>query len=133
MNDPRQTDTHEQENNAWLESIRTQLDASARDLDAHTLSRLNQARQQALLHGMRRAPRRWHWLMLASAASIALAVLLLPQLVSLRESPSSITAPMIDANSASVEDFELLTEGENLALYSDLDFYAWLDTQDLEG
>jgi hypothetical protein len=113
-----------EEANAWLDQIRTQLDASARDLDAHTLSRLNRARQQALAQIPSRTPRHWHWLALASAASIALAVALLPNL----RTPQPEALPVVDA---SVEDFELLTSEENLALYSDMDFYAWLDTQDL--
>jgi hypothetical protein len=113
-----------EEPNAWLDQIRTQLDASARDLDAHTLSRLNRARQQALSQIATPAPRRWHWLALASVASMALAIALLP---SLRQ-PLPEAVPVVDT---SAEDFELLTSGEGLALYSDLDFYAWLDTQDL--
>jgi ferric-dicitrate binding protein FerR (iron transport regulator) len=122
--EPRGNPADTEEANAWLDQIRTQLDASARDLDAHTLSRLNRARQQALAQIPSRAPRRWHWLALASAASIALAVALLPTL----RPPQPEALPVVDA---SVEDFELLTSEESLVLYSDMDFYAWLDTQDL--
>ena len=122
--DPQLPQHNEQDDSAWLAPIRTHLDASARDLDAHTLSRLNRARQQALQMIDQRAPRRWHWLALASAASIALALMLLPS----RQGPLPLAVPMVEAN---VEDFQLLTSEESLALYSDLDFYAWLDTQDL--
>jgi hypothetical protein len=122
--EPLGTPANEQDQSAWLDQIRTQLDASARDLDGHTLSRLNRARQQALSAIGRPAPRRWHWLALASAVSIALAVALLPQL------RQPVLEPVPVAGD-SIEDFELLTSEENLALYSDLDFYAWLDTQDL--
>lgn len=122
--EPRGDSADAEDTTAWLDQIRTQLDASARDLDAHTLSRLNRARQQALSQIPSRAPRRWHILALASAASIALAVALLPSL----RAPLPEAVPVVDAN---VEDFELLTSEESLALYSDLDFYAWLDTQDL--
>jgi hypothetical protein len=122
--EPLGTSANEQDQSAWLDQIRNQLDTSARDLDGHTLSRLNRARQQALSQMGRPAPRRWHWLVLASAASIALAVALLPQL------RQPVLEPVPVAGD-SIEDFELLTSEENLALYSDLDFYAWLDTQDL--
>lgn len=121
---PPGTPASEQDQSTWLDQIRTQLDASARDLDGHTLSRLNRARQQALSQIGRPAPRRWRWLALASAASIALAVMLLPQL----RQPVLEPVPVVQD---SIEDFELLTSEESLALYSDLDFYAWLDTQDL--
>src|SRR5690349_3132282 len=113
--------TEAEDDSAWLARIRNQLDESARDLDAPTLSRLNRARQQALSQLGQPAPRRWHWLLLASAASLALALMWSPRL----QTPVPETMPVVDA---SVEDFQLLTSEENLALYSDLDFYAWLDT-----
>lgn len=129
MADSRMPDPHHQaadlqDPNAWLDQIRTQLDESARDLDAQTLSRLNRARQQALAAVGRSAPRRWHWLAMATAAALTVAMLWLPQL----RTPTPEPVPVVEANA---EDFELLTSEESLALYSDLDFYAWLDTQDL--
>ncbi len=129
MNDKQANLIDDEDNRAWLQQIRTELDTSTRDLDAHTLSRLNRARQQALLQVTRTAPRPWHWLLLASAASLAMALMLLPHI----RPTATVTAPIVETGTTSVEDFELLTEGESLALYSDLDFYAWLDTQDLEG
>lgn len=115
-----------QEHPSWLEPIKQQLDASARDLDAQTLSRLNRARQQALAAAPAH-PRSWQWLALATAASIALAVFLLPR-------PSSMTTPIEPpAIADSAEDFELLMDADQLSLYSDMDFYAWLESQDLEG
>ena len=131
MNDKQANLIDDEDTSAWLQQIRTELDTSTHDLDAHTLSRLNRARQQALLQMTSTSPRTWHWLLLAGAASLALALalMLLPNL----RPTATITAPIAEAGATSVEDFELLTEGESLALYSDLDFYAWLDTQDLEG
>ena len=40
----------EHDEDTWTQRIRQQLDTSARDLDAATLSRLNQARQACLLY-----------------------------------------------------------------------------------
>ncbi len=120
-------DAMTQDDAAWLEPIKRQLDASARDLDAASLSRLNQARQRALAE-MARAPRqRWTWMALAGAASLAMAVLLLP---ALRNSASPSPVPLAIGE---VEDFDLLTSEDQLALYSDLEFYAWLDSQDPGG
>jgi len=109
----------------WLDSIRRELDASTRDLDAHTLSRLNRARQRALLEARLRTRLRPVW-MLAGVASVVLAMFLLPTL-------QPVEVPSLPAQTADVDDFELLTSEDQLALYSDLDFYAWLDTQDLDG
>jgi hypothetical protein len=117
--------SNEREDDAWLTRIRSELDASARDLDAATLSRLNRARQRALSE----APRpRWRWpLAMAGAASCALALALALRTTA----PAEV--PMIEQGVQGAEDFELLTDGDDIALYSDLEFYAWLDSQDPEA
>ena len=116
-----------QDNESWLQPIKRELDASARDLDAATLSRLNRARQQALAVSTRPQARSWPWLAMAAAASIALAVFLLPQSPSTRLPEPPLTL------ATSAEDFELLTDDDQFALYSDMDFYAWLESQDMDG
>ncbi len=122
-----ESDLTTQDSAAWLEAIRNQLDASARDLDGATLSRLNQARQRALGEATRARAPRWTWMALASAASLALAVFLLPGL----RTGAPVTP--IPVAAGAVEDFDLLTSEDQLALYSDLEFYAWLESQDLDG
>jgi hypothetical protein len=99
----------------WTEQARTLLDASAQQLDASTLSRLNRARQRALdaAAAPRAAP---HWpRRLAIAASLLLAVAIWW--------PDS-TPPAVAT--LSPEDAELLADGE-LEMTDDLEFYAWLD------
>lgn len=102
----------------WLANVVQQLDASARDLDAATLSRLNRARQQALSAA---APNRRRWFLLApvlaTAAALALAIGLAWR----------APEPMPKADPA--QDFAMLAEGQDLDLYADLEFYAWLDAQ----
>ena len=125
---PRNPDTPmTQDNESWLQPIKRELDASARDLDAATLSRLNRTRQQALAAVGDRRTQIWPWLALATAASIALVMLLLPL-----SGPDMLpeSTPVL---ASTVEDFELLTEDDAFALYSDLDFYAWLESQDVDG
>lgn len=112
-----------EESEPWIDQIRQQLDDSARDLDAATLSRLNQARQQAMLQWRSPVRRVWPWLMLATSVAFAWMAWLGP-------AANLIPAPTTPMALERVEDFELLTEEDGLALYSDLEFYAWLDSQE---
>jgi hypothetical protein len=106
----------------WLDAARRALDEDAASFDAATVSRLNRARQAAL--DAARAPRRARWLLpsaFAAAACGALALAIVPRLQAPAEMP-----PVASASGA---DFELLATGEELTLYEDLEFYAWLDSQ----
>lgn len=112
----------EHDEDPWTRRIRQQLDDSARDLDATTLSRLNRARQAALQAARRPQPRPWLWpTLFATAASLALAVAIWPRVV-----PSTVAPPTAVA---APEDFSMLAGEEQLDLYQELDFYAWLDAQ----
>jgi hypothetical protein len=110
---------------AWIEAARRGLDEGVESLDAATLSRLNRARQAAL--DAARAPRRpaWRWpVAFAAAASLVVAVVLAPRL--------GPVAPTADPALGGA-DLELLAASEDLALYEDLEFYAWLDAQQPSG
>lgn len=106
---------------AWLNSVRQELDASARDLDAATLSRLNRARQAALAEvGHKR--RSWRiWMPgLVAALGLSLAIGLW-----LRPSTQTATPELSDP----AQDFAMLASPDDLKMYDDLEFYAWLDAQ----
>jgi hypothetical protein len=117
---------HDRDDETWTESIRKELETSARDLDAATLSRLNQARQRALATPTRARPARWMapaaW---ASACALVLAVALWPRLV-----PEPVPVP---TTAATADDFPMLAGADSLELYEELDFYAWLDAQSASG
>lgn len=116
----------EHDEGPWTERIRQQLDHTARDLDAATLSRLNQARQAALQAARASKPRPWLWPMaLATACSLALAVAIWPRVM-----PQPLSLPTAVAQP---EDFTMLAGEEQLDLYEELDFYAWLDAQPQSG
>ena len=98
-----------------IQDIREELDKSVDTLDAHTLSRLNQARHKALEQPTRT---RWrsNWL-LPVAATAAVAVLAFSLLT-----VNSTTDPDL-----LLEDLELLSSAEDMDFYGELEFYEWLD------
>ena len=105
------------------ELARHSLDESVASLDANTLSRLNQARQQALEAGAE-SPWRRYWLPAATAgfAILALAIAL-PLLTPSEPGPGSqLPGVMDDSYLSASQDPELL---------EDLDLMLWLvDTED---
>lgn len=104
----------------WLANVVQHLDTTTRDLDAATLSRLNRARQAALSELKPARTRFWRFLpVLATAGALALAIGLW--------SRAPTPAEAVPSNPA--EDFVMLSEGEQIDLYKDLEFYAWLDGQ----
>ncbi len=113
----------------WLAQLRSQLDADARGLDAATASKLNRARQHALDVGLTRRRSTSGFLRYALAASIA-AVLAMNVLVRVPEPtepmPAVVAAPVVD-------DIELLAGTEEFEMIEDLEFYAWLELQSLDG
>jgi len=116
-----------EEQPAWLRATLGSLDEQAATLDAATLSRLNRMRQQALDQGLRGSRGRWRWPFAAFAT--ACGVLLVIGMVSRLPtaglvSPTTVMAPA---------DYEMLVAGEDLELIEDLEFYAWLDQQSLDG
>ena len=98
------------------------FDQSVDGLDAATLSRLNRGRHAALAEASRsgREWRRW-----APAPGVAAAALLL---VFTMRGPGEI-----DALTGPATDLEILLSEESIEMLEDLEFYSWLDTQELDG
>ncbi|MEO5626235.1 MAG: DUF3619 family protein [Dokdonella sp.] len=111
---------------AWVERAVALLDESTDALDAATLSRLNRARQAALAQ---RRPALSRWMIGAGFAGAALA-LLLAFGIGQRHTPSPAGAPVAIEQ---VGDADALASDDNLDLYENLDFYAWLDAQQQDG
>lgn len=106
---------------------KTIFDASVERLDAVTLSRLNQGRHAALceLEGRSRfAGKGVLWLPATGVAAAALIALLVMR------GPAELDAA---AEVVTTSDFELLLEDESLEMLEDLEFYSWLDAEDLEA
>ena len=101
------------------------FDDSVEGLDAATLSRLNQGRQQALTELQQKGPlAKWsRWVPatgLVAAAVVAVMVMRGPIPEGPGESP--VTA----------SDFEMLLEENDLEMFEDLEFYSLLDEVDSE-
>ena len=120
---------------ALLERIRRHLDEQADGLDGATLSRLAQARSRAL-EAASRAPRPWwhalwpgrtrgrDWLLPAGA---------LASIVATAVALSLMVAEPGNGRAREVEDLELLTAGEEIELYENLEFYQWLQDRERSG
>ncbi len=96
------------------------LDEELEAMDAATLQRLNQAREAALRQLRRRSRLRWQ------VPVAALATVLLVVAVALNIHTGDELVQTVDL--ASAPPLELLTSGDDLELFEDLDFYLWLDS-----
>jgi len=89
-------------------------------LDARTRSRLNQARQMALIE-LNKARTGRHWLTVplsGLAAAAVIAVVLLTSRAPLAPSPDSAALPL--------DDFDIVADADSLELLQDVEFYSWL-------
>jgi hypothetical protein len=94
---------------------------SVTGLDGHTRSRLAQARAAAVAAA---GGRGWEaWLLPSRLVPLGGAAAALLALLVFWQSPGTPVAP---AASVVLNDLDLLLEGENLDLFEELDFYAWL-------
>jgi negative regulator of sigma E activity len=133
MNDP----AGEHSDADFERQLRATFDASVNGLDAQTLSRLNQSRQQALEAAQRRhrwpGVRGWTtWAPLGALAAgvlVAVVVWRMPDETQAPVAARTVGAPAVPAADSLPEPLELLTSGEDLELATsaDLDFYAWVE------
>jgi len=96
------------------------FDASVDELDAATLSTLNQSRQRALAeaHSPHRELMRW-----VPAAGVAAAVLI-GVMVTLPDPGSTEVMP------TALADMEILLGEDSIEMLEDLEFYSWMDMAD---
>lgn len=106
----------------FVNSIKTQLDQQAEGLDGQTLSRLRQARAAAQRESVGRP---WRWQPVVAFASVA--VLTVAVWIAMPVTNNGEQAM------AALDDMELLTAADDLALYEEIEFYQWLEVQDEQG
>ena len=100
---------------ALQETLVSALDHSIEHMDAHTLSRLNQARNRALDQAVRPRLIGSQWIKAATFAVVVVTVI---------NGWLMFTAP--DVQQMNTDDFELLIANEDFELMQDLDFVAWM-------
>ncbi len=111
---------------SWVADARALLDASTDSFDAATLSRLNRARQAALVQRRRRSVRAWWLPATGLAASCALVLALVAWLP--RGQPEAVPA-----THATAADADVAAADDGIEFYQDLEFYAWLDAQEQDS
>jgi hypothetical protein len=100
------------------------FDQSVDGLDAATLSRLNRGRQAALAEGSRSpafAARQWlRWVPAIGVAAAVMLILVMQQ-----------GSGDVDIIAAPASDLEILLSEESIEMLEELEFYSWIDTEDL--
>ena len=112
----------DEKDQAFLDNARQLLDHSVDTIDEETSSRLRQLRYQALDN----KPKKLSWFTPYSAFAATAAVLVLTVTVWLTQT-TNINDELV------LEDIPLLTAGEELDFYQDLEFYNWLDDEQING
>lgn len=107
---------------AFLDRVRQELDRSCDRLDGHTQSRLNSIRHAAVEQGRR--PGRA--LLAPFGGLVTACVLVLVVSVVYQQRPQT-PAQSIPDNGTAIEDLDILTSAESLEFYEDLEFYQWLE------
>lgn len=106
---------------ATVRRLRAQLDQGAQRLNVYTVQKLAQARMAAV--NGERVPRTVpSWWLPALGAGVAAALVVAVTLQVVR-APDTVVAD------AAAFDLELLTSHDDLELYQELEFYAWLDDE----
>jgi len=125
MNTP--DSNREEPQTGFEQRARKLFDDSVDELDAATLSKLNQARQQALaeLGDTASAHGRWQRWMPAAGVAAALVVTIM-----VARGPASVDPMAVPADAAT--DFEILTGEDSLEMLEELEFYAWIESAELD-
>ncbi len=110
--------TEEQEK-VFLANAKKILDQDTEDLDGATVSRLRQIRYAALEKSETSGFSWWRRLRLPAAALVTASLIAVVTAVQMQTPEELKTAHTI-------EDMEILASNEQLDLYEDFDFYAWL-------
>jgi len=114
----------ERERDTLQAGVRRVLDASVAGLDAASRSRLTQARHRALeARGRQRSP----WAAGLALGGVAASVGVLVIAYALWQ--GQVPAQSYEA----LADLEVLTAGDQIELYEDLEFYEWLDSNAQTG
>ena len=118
-----------------IEAIRHRLDEQADGLDSATLLRLAQARRLALAAAVE-PQRRWRRMMRPSRRPVGDWLVPAGAFASVLATAVALTLMVAEPGNESarvMDDVELLTAGEELELYENLEFYQWLQDREQTG
>lgn len=120
MNERTEQPTTQAAEDRFAAAARSRFDDSVQSLDAATLSRLNQNRQQALERAARSplSPTAAWWL---PASGITAAALVAVVLWTGTDSVVEMTPPSV------ASDLEIILEVDDFEMLEDLEFYSWID------
>lgn len=119
MNDDRQ----------FIDRVTSELNRQVEGQAPSTLGRLRAVRREALGAARRPAPRRL-WLP-AVAASLLVAFVTTALWFDARHTPEMALESLLQT--ASVDELQLLNEGDDIELYRDLEFYFWLEQEQVNA
>ncbi len=118
-----------------IEAIRHRLDEQADGLDSATLLRLAQARRLALAAAVE-PRRRWRRMMRPSRRPVGDWLVPAGAFASVLATAVALTLMVAEPGNGSareMDDVELLTAGEELELFENLEFYQWLQDREQTG
>ena len=109
----------DRDNEQFAKRSKALFDDSVEQLDAATLSKLNQGRQAALEELADTSPAK-QWLRWAPATGIAAAAVVAVLV---------LRGPVVDepASGEIVSDLEILLDEDSLEMFEELEFYSWID------
>ncbi len=110
------------ENDKLENHTRQTLDNSVDELDAATLSRIRQVRARAMEKAEGKSI---NWFGVTSGALATASVMVFAVIILMRSETLPQTVP--------VDDIELISSSESFEFYEDLEFYQWLETNELAG
>ena len=118
-----------------IEGIRHRLDEQVDDLDSATLSRLARARRLALAAAVE-PRRRWRRMLRPSSRPAGDWLVPAGAFASVLATAVALTLMVAEPGNGSareMDDAELLTAGEELELFENLEFYQWLQDREQTG
>ena len=130
MNDTTKQSIEEQAKQSeqqFLNNISDELDRSCDGLDGHTQSRLNSIRHAALEHGRKSLSRT----LLSPFGGLVTACVLVLVVGMLYQGQLEIPAQAGPDNISPMEDLDILTSAESLELFENLEFYQWLEENEI--
>ena len=107
------------------QSAKALFDDSVEQLDAATLSKLNQGRQAALAEAAGTSREWLRWVPATGMATVALVAVIVLR------GPAMLDVPL--ASDPTPTDFEILMGEDAIEMIEELEFYSWIDVAEMDA